>query len=85
MKHRVEATRPWYYTCIINFFSQKIRLLYAATKNAKTILQLFKKNFDFIIFGKKKAAFLRANLKGYIKAISFSCFSLFIYTVSSLS
>lgn len=69
--------------CAVDLVQQKIRSLDAAAKDAEEIWGLLKKDFGHIGLGKKESASLRANLDGYIKAVSYPHFSLPIRTVPS--
>ncbi len=61
---------------------QKIRSLDAMAKSSEEISEMLKKNFIHLGLEKKESKDLRANLDGYIKAVSFTI--LFVNTKFSL-
>ncbi len=62
--------------CAVDLVSQKIRSLNAATKSAEEISSMLQKDFVHLGLEKKESSSLRANLDGFIKAVSYRRFSL---------
>ncbi len=69
-------------TCANNLVVHKIRSLNAMAKSSEEISEMLKKDFVYLGLEKKESKELRANLNGYIKAISFII--LFVRTKFSL-
>ncbi len=63
-------------TCAVDLVSQKIRSLNAVAKSGEEISSMVQKNFAHVSLEKKESTFLRDSLDGYIKAVSYSRFSL---------
>ena len=60
----------------VNLIFQKIKALNAAMKSAVEISNILQKNVVYLGLNKTKSSFLQTSLDGYIKAISYCCFSL---------
>ena len=60
----------------VDLVSQIIRVLDAATKFAAEILKILRKDFVYLGLDKKELTSLLTNFEGYIKAVSYYCFSL---------
>ncbi len=76
--HNLETRRA----CVHNLVTQKIRSLDVMAKSSEEISGMLKKGFVHLGFEKKNSKELRANLDGYIKAVSFAI--LFVCTKFSL-
>ncbi len=62
--------------CAVDLVSQKIRSLNAAAKSAEEISSMVQEDFAHVSLEKKKSTSLQDSLDGYIKAVSYSHFSL---------
>ena len=62
--------------CAVDLVFQKIKALNRATKSAVEISNMLQKDFVYLGSDKKELLSLQTSLNGYIKAVSYCCFSL---------